>query len=485
MPNFVQTNPTQIRLIPMGLDELITEDHLARRFKYLIEGSDLSRFESKYNNFENGRPAIPPAILLAIITYAYATGVQSSRVIEEKCKTDHAFMFLAQFLEPDHATIARFRAMNAEALENLFAQTVALGVDSELISFEELALDGTKIQSMGSRCQFVNTDKLETKYEKCKLIIKEILAAPEEQEAAASKRAARKLRKLENKLKNIAAARQRLGEYESKPKRVHLTEPDTRLMKDNGTYDAMYNAQAVVDGKTQMIVQQHVTQNENDIKEGPIAFDALVSEFGSALAGTKVLADVGYLTDEFIQKDKVGGIDLLISIGAQAAPGSSKPAVGRQFMTYNAKADAYECKMGKTLRFTHIKNKKERNGSIGQYRVYQTSGCQDCQFKKECFLKRARKWEKRTLIDKAIDPAVAERKQNYRNKMEASANRKAYKRRSAIVEPVFGLITSHRNGDKFRVWGLKRVSGEWALHCIVHNMLKLMKYAQIGHRVAV
>jgi len=45
----------------------------------------------------------------------------------------------------------------------------------------------------------------------------------------------------------------------------------------------------------------------------------------------------------------------------------------------------------------------------------------------------------------------------------------------AIVEPVFGQIKAVRGCRQFLLQGVRKVSGEWALICLTHNLLKLFR----------
>ncbi len=58
--------------------------------------------------------------------------------------------------------------------------------------------------------------------------------------------------------------------------------------------------------------------------------------------------------------------------------------------------------------------------------------------------------------------------------------RKAYARRKAIVEPVFGQIKHARRFRQFLLRGLKHVGGEWALVTTAHNMLKLFTALELA-----
>ena len=62
-----------------------------------------------------------------------------------------------------------------------------------------------------------------------------------------------------------------------------------------------------------------------------------------------------------------------------------------------------------------------------------------------------------------------------RERLETDAGRATYKMRKAIVEPVFGQIKQARGFRAFSFRGLERVSAEWALICLTHNLLKLFQ----------
>ena len=44
-----------------------------------------------------------------------------------------------------------------------------------------------------------------------------------------------------------------------------------------------------------------------------------------------------------------------------------------------------------------------------------------------------------------------------------------------IVEPVFDMIKSARGLRKFLLRGLEKVSAEWQLICLTHNLLKIWR----------
>ena len=70
---------------------------------------DLAAFYAAYRADGRGRAAHDPAMMVALLLYAYAIGERSSRRIERRCVEDVAFRVIAANQAPDHATIARFR----------------------------------------------------------------------------------------------------------------------------------------------------------------------------------------------------------------------------------------------------------------------------------------------------------------------------------------------------------------------------------------
>ena len=51
-----------------------------------------------------------------------------------------------------------------------------------------------------------------------------------------------------------------------------------------------------------------------------------------------------------------------------------------------------------------------------------------------------------------------------------------YRRRQAIVEPVFGQIKANRGADRFLRRGRSAVRSEWRLLATTHNLLKLHRH---------
>jgi hypothetical protein len=87
--------------------------------------------------------------LMAILLYAYTTGVCSSRMIERKCVDDAAFRWLTAGASPGYRAIADFRKQHLSTLGYLFAQALALRRPAGVVRLGRLALDRTGSRRTG------------------------------------------------------------------------------------------------------------------------------------------------------------------------------------------------------------------------------------------------------------------------------------------------------------------------------------------------
>src|SRR3954463_4209085 len=148
--NFLGCDRDQVFLLPPSVDDWLPDDHFARFVIAIVEEMDLAAFYVAYRADGHGRPAHDPAMMVALLVYAYARGRRSSRVIERACIEDIAFRVIAANRQPDHCTIARFRQRHETALAGVFGEVLALCVQAGLAGVEVLAVDGTKVHANAS-----------------------------------------------------------------------------------------------------------------------------------------------------------------------------------------------------------------------------------------------------------------------------------------------------------------------------------------------
>ena len=154
-------------VLPMDFEVLIPEDDSVRLLSHLLEGLNYNKLLKAYSH-KGRKPAVHPKTLFKIIAYAYMNNIYQSREIEKACKRDINFMWLLNGQKaPDHTTISRFRKRLGNGIaEDLFYQLVQKLKSLDEIQFENLFVDGTKIEANANRYTFVWRKAVEKNAEK-------------------------------------------------------------------------------------------------------------------------------------------------------------------------------------------------------------------------------------------------------------------------------------------------------------------------------
>ena len=357
-------DPYQRLIVPLDITHLLPENNLARYVADVTSHLDLSSIESFYEN-ESGEEGFHPRMMLNLIFYAYATGTYSSRGIESKTYTDIAYRFLAASEHPDHSTIARFRVRFLEELKDLFAQIVMMCRKGGLVKLGKIAIDGTKIKANASIRNTKNYKAIKKEYDELKKEMDKLLRkgtdkdSEEDNKYGKDKRGdelpegfADKKRRFET-LKQIKKEMEKdeklisdehnkkIQEREEEERRTgkkkrgrkpipkedipdekyrhNFTDPDSKMMKDNGTNSIVqgYNCQNAVDLASQVVLSCHVTQDENDKHQALPMVQMLVESFGitdpKELQKMLLTLDAGYFTEDELIKIMDMKIDLYIS----------------------------------------------------------------------------------------------------------------------------------------------------------------------------
>src|SRR3954447_23046582 len=148
---FVACDREQSFLMPPDVREWLAPRHLAWFVIDAVAEMDLDAFYAAYRVDGRARPAYDPAMMVALLLYAYARGIRSSRLIERACDEDVAFRVLAAQERPDHATIARFIERHQDAIAGLFGEVLTLCAQQGLAKVGVIAVDGTKVPANASR----------------------------------------------------------------------------------------------------------------------------------------------------------------------------------------------------------------------------------------------------------------------------------------------------------------------------------------------
>jgi transposase len=99
--NLIACDREQSFLLPPDVREWLPEDHVAWFVLDVVAGMDLAAFYGAYRADGHGRAAFDPAMMVAVLLYAYARGTRSSRAIERACEEDVAYRVIAANEGPD------------------------------------------------------------------------------------------------------------------------------------------------------------------------------------------------------------------------------------------------------------------------------------------------------------------------------------------------------------------------------------------------
>jgi transposase len=339
---FVNIDRDTPLLLPPDLRDWVPADHLAHFVLDAVEALDLRQV--KVNTRGTGDAQYPPTMLLGLLIYSYATGTFGSRRIERSTFENVAVRLLTADTHPDHDTICTFRRENQALLRESFVKVLQLAQALQLAQFGQItvSLDGTKIAANASKHAAVSYERAGQLLEQLGGEVQQLLAKAEQADAAplqdgltipaeivrrqerqaalAQARAeietraqARYATELAEHEKKVAArvARQQRGEKprgpgptppspEPKPKeQYNFTDPESRIMKSGGGFEQCYNAQAVVEVESRLIVGERVSQAANDKQELVPTLAAIAPAVGT---GASVLADSGFFSDAAVQQ---------------------------------------------------------------------------------------------------------------------------------------------------------------------------------------
>src|SRR6202167_2030387 len=141
----------QAFLLPPDMREWLPADDPVWLVIGAVEQMDTSVFHARRRTGGAGGAGYDPDMLGAVLVWAYAHGVASSRDMERLCRTDVAFRVICGGNLPDHVTFARFRADFPEAAGDFFTGVLKLCARLGMGRLGVVALDGMKIAASASK----------------------------------------------------------------------------------------------------------------------------------------------------------------------------------------------------------------------------------------------------------------------------------------------------------------------------------------------
>ena len=475
------------------LDEALPPEHPVHVFVDLVQSIDVGHFVIPPG--PKGEKPYHPRALFGILAWGYLHGVRSSRKLARLARQEVTFVYLAGGGRPDYRTLARFRRDNLAAFSAIFQETVVLALRLGLARLGHVALDGTKFKADTSKHKAMSYGRMRQREAQLRAEIARLIERAETQDTTEDQeygadsdgyaiadelafRAGRlaKIQALRERLEAEARAAQGLPEdvapvIEDKAQRS-FADGDARMMlMKRGEYDYGYNAQAVVDAESGVIVAAALTNVAADSGHLPalVAEVRALRETGGvdAMAPTTVSADAGYFSGENVAEDGQG-LDLLIAAGRAdpATAGNTPEVYTLDRFGYDTAHDVWICPAGQSLpRQVALPG---ATGRPSQHR-YQAdpADCAACPLRAHCLKPDE---PHRTLVTPRNRLVGA-----MRFKLRQPAARQRYARRKTIVEPVFGQLKQARGFTSLSLRGLALAAGEYLLACLAHNLGKLLR----------
>jgi len=446
-------DPDQVLLMAPVLRDWVPEGDLAHFVSDLVDSGvlDLSAIYADYTE-ERGFPPYDPRLMLKLLIYGYANAVTSSRKLERATYRDVAVRMLCADQHPDFRSIGRFRERHLDALGELFVQALRLCQKASMVGLGTLALDGTKLRANASRHKAMSYGRmvkaeteLDVEIAALRAQVQQVLAdaaatdAAEDVQFGPDRRGDELpdgLQRRESRLAMIRAAKEALeaeakaaeetrraemreegrqprtppsgrDPFTPKPKaQRNFTDPESKIMKtSDGAFHQCYNAQAVVDSVSQVIVVAELSDQAPDAQQLEPALEQLQQNLEAIdarlPAAAALVADAGYFSENNVSVTLQHGLDPYLATGRQK---HSDPL---------------------------------------------------------------------PIAPRGPIPKNATAKQLMARKLKTKKGAALYKRRKAIVEPVFGQMSTVQNARELRLRGKTAARAQWRFHCAVHNLLKL------------
>src|SRR6266478_4689350 len=146
---FINLDRETPMFLPCDLREWVPDGHIVHFILDAVDQIPTTHF--RVNDRGTGSEQYPPAMMLALLIYCYATGRFGSRTIEAASYSDVAVRYLCANVHPDHSSICEFRVANDVAFRAAFVSVLQLAQQLRLTKVGTVSVDGTKIQANASK----------------------------------------------------------------------------------------------------------------------------------------------------------------------------------------------------------------------------------------------------------------------------------------------------------------------------------------------
>jgi transposase len=487
---------------------LIPVDDSVRLLSQMLEGLDYSKLYQAYS-IKGRKPAVDPKIMFKVLTYAYMNGIYTSHKIEQSCRRDINFLWLlAGNKAPDHATVARFRQKYlAESVDDLFYQMVNCLFEIGEIRFENVFIDGTKIEANANRYTFVwksAVNKNELKMlEKVKSLVSDINLTEIKSFTVSAGSLSEDITRILDYLNNKRISEEiefvhgigkrktqlqrwieQLEEYKARQEKYNesnqlfqgrnsysKTDTDATFMhmKDdhmrNSQLKAAYNVQIGVE--SEYVTGVGIFQDRNDIATLIPMLEKMKENLGRKY--TNIIADSGYESEEnYLYLEKCGQVPYIKPQTYEIWKKKSfkNDISKRENMIYDRETDEYICHNGKKLKKCGTAHRTSMTGYRSEITLYECESCAGCPYRNKCTKAAG---NRKLHVSKTF---VEKREISFQNIM-SDIGILLRVNRSIQVEGAFGVLKNDYNFSRFLTRGKNSVKTEFILLCFGYNINKL------------
>lgn len=442
-------NPDQLLLLPPDMTHWLPQDHLVYFIRDVVGQMDLSAIYESYDGSQGGYPAYHPEMMVALLIYAYCVGIPSSRKIEKTTYELIPFRVLTADQHPDHDTICEFRRRHLGSLAALFVQVLRLCQKAGLVKLGHVSLDGTKIRANASKHKAMSYARMEKSVVELEAEVKRLFSeaeATDEVEDGQYGKGRRgdelpeELRFKQGRLSRIKEAKEILEREAREQAKQERLEQEKKRQDREASGDHRGRQPKVPSEKPEGKAQYNFTDPESRIMK-----DSATKSFEQSYNCQAAVDGHG---------------QVIVATGVSQEPNDKeqlKPMMER------LKANLKGAKPGRmTTDNGYFSEENVTYLAKEQIDGYVATG-------------RIKHGDKPLPVPRGRIPKDATLKERMSRKLRTLKGRAIYAKRKEISEPVFGQIKQVRGFRQFLLRGLSKVSAEWNLICIGHNLLKLFR----------
>ena len=496
--SFRPWSPEQTLLLPPSPIDWLPENHLVFFLLDLAAELDLDEIHAVYREKDpRGEKAYEPRMMVVLLLYAYCVGLPSSRKIEKACWEDAAFRVLTGNQQPDHSRVSDFRRRHLDALAGLFIQVLRLCQKAGLVSLGTVALDGTKVKANASKHKAMSHERMlkserQLEAEMRALLRKaEIIDAQEDGQYGKGNRGDELPVELQRRSSRLEWIRKAKAELEAeaaaakaRQRQEQAEAAELEAAQTKGGGDAQLSRRAArrargarkrVDDAQKLAIEtaeaaglespvftatlDAVAMPQRQLPRDPSGKPKPQAQRNFTDPGSHILKGAdGWIQGYNCQAAVDGDHQVIVAIGVSNQPSD---AVHLLPMLERIQANTGELP----------------NALIADAGYCSTANLEACEEKGlNAYISTSRQQHgQRPRPSRGRPPKDLDARGRMERKLRSKAGQAIYALRKTVVEPVFGQIKGARGLDRFRLRGLEKVNGEWALMATTHNILKLFR----------